>query len=244
MVFRILKVFIIIVLFAASQSGCVLMRQNAKYNFNDGLYKTSRFSREKVYVLKVEGDEDTIAVFPVLQFGDSTVILTKKRVNYTNLQHRLRDNAASRSFYKPSFDIDLMTMPVKYRSSVDGFPNQLTTNFNGALYAGYRIDGYTLKYKRTPLNNYKQSVKHHGYSAGLYAGIGNTPADPSTIINPNLNIQYEGMLLITGIAANVAVENLSFGISFGTDYLMDKYHEDWIYQGKPCIGFTLGLNIN
>lgn len=243
MTLRISVFFIAIVVWSMSMSGCILLQQDSKYGFTDGVYKTSRFSHHKVYVVKV--DDDTIAVMPILQHGDSSVILTTRRVDYTSTHlGKLRDNAMVHSFYKPSFDLDLMTMPIKYRWATEYFPNQLTTNFNGAVYGGYRIDAYTVKYKRTPLNLYKQSIQHRGYSAGLYAGIGNTLANPSTIRNPNLDIEYEGVLFITGIAANFAVESLKFGISLGTDYLLDKYHEDWIYQGKPCIGFTFGLNIN
>ena len=225
-----------------SLSGCMILRENSKHSFNDGIYQIKRFSDDKVYVLKIE--EDTIAVFPVLEFKDSTAILTGKRVNYTSRQRKLRDNKASHGFYHPSFDIDVMTIPILYRPSTGGFPNQLTTNFNGALYGGYRMDEYRLNYKRTPLNIYKQNVRHIGYSAGFYAGIGNTLIDGSTLANPNFTIQYEGVLLITGIAANIAVGSFTFGISCGPDYLLDKYQKEWIYEGKTCVGFTLGLNLN
>jgi hypothetical protein len=242
MIFKIPGIVAIALLSAVSFTGCTILRQSSKYNFNDGEYQTRRFARDKVYVLRVA--EDTIAVFPVKEFPDSTAILTNKRTNYTSQQKKLKDNKASHVFYRPSFDIDLMTIPIKYRPALNGFPNQLNNNFSGAFYGGYRIDAYHLNYKRTPLNVYKQNVHHIGYSAGLYAGIGNTLIDGSTLANPAFPVQYEGVLLLTGIAANMAAENLTFGISLGTDHLMDKYHEQWIYENRPCIGFTLGLNLN
>ena len=220
----------------------MVLRQNSKYSFNDGIYQTKRFSNNKVYILRI--DEDTIAVFPVLKFKDSTAILTKQRVNYTGVQKKFKDNIAVHNFYRPSFDADIMTIPMKYRPATGIMPNQLTTNFNGALFGGYRIDAYRVKYKRTPLNVYKQTVKHLGYSVGIFAGIGNTLVDNNSLKDPTINIQYEGVLLISGIAANVAVGNITFGISFGADNLLDKYHNLWIYEGKPCVGFTLGLNLN
>lgn len=61
--------------------SCLVLRENAKYNFNDGVYTTKRFSNDKVYVLHV--DEDTLAVFPVKEYPDSTAIITARRVNYT-----------------------------------------------------------------------------------------------------------------------------------------------------------------
>ena len=242
MIIRLIRLLTITLLTTAGLSSCVLLSQNSKYNFNDGAYRTSPLSKKQVYVLNV--DEDTIAVFPIIQFPDSTAILTSRRTNFTSQQRKLRNNKATHNFYRPSFDVDAMALPLKYRPAVDGFPNQLTTNFNGALFGGYRIDAYTLKYKRTPLNMYKQEVKHFGYSAGLYVGIGSTLADASTITQPNFQLQYEGALLITGIATNIAVQNITFGITLGIDHLLDKYHKEWLYEGKPNIAFSLGLNIN
>lgn len=240
--FRTLNLVFIFVLLATSFSSCLVTQQSAKNGFNDGIYHIRKFSNEKVYVLRI--DEDTIATFPVQMYGDSTAILTKNRINYTATQRKFKDNQVAHSFYRPSFDVDVMTIAMKYRPSVYDFPNQLTTNFNGALFGGYRIDAYKLNYKRTPLNTYKQSVKHTGYSIGLYAGIGNALVDPFTLNSPNSYLQYDGMIVITGIAVNFAVSNLNFGISVGTDHLADKYHNSWIYEGKPYLGFNLGLNLN
>src|ERR1039458_1503909 len=160
-------IIICIIAVLASMSGCVMIKQSAKYNFNDGIYQIRRFSTDKVYVLHI--DDDTISVFPVLQFKDSTAILTKKRVNYTCNQRRFKDNKVNHDFYRPSLDIDLMTIPLKYRFPAEKLPNTLTSNFSGAVFAGYRIDAYKLNYKRTPLNTYKQTVKHLGYSTGIFA---------------------------------------------------------------------------
>ncbi len=58
--------------------SCTVLNQNSKHAFNDGIYQTKRFSHHKVYVLKVE--DDTISVFPVKEFKDSTAIITSQRV--------------------------------------------------------------------------------------------------------------------------------------------------------------------
>lgn len=222
-------------------SSCSILKQSAKYDFNDGIYYTDLLARKPVYVYKI--DEDTIATFPVIQFPDSTAILTKQRSVYANKQKKFKDSLTRHTFYKPSFDVDVTTIPLKYRPSADGYPNQLTTNFNGAIFLGYRIDQYTLNYKRTPLNIYKQDIKHFGYSAGFFAGIGSTEIYDWEVkyITP---LEYQGVTLITGIAGNVAMQNVNFGISLGVDHLLDEYHKYWVYQGKPCIGFTLGVNLN
>ncbi len=224
-------------------SSCLIVGKNsAKYSFSDCIYRTKKFGGHDVYVLKV--DDDTISVFKVQEFKDSTAILTNQRVNYTSRQRKFKDNKMEHIFYKPSFDIDAMTIAMKYRPETKGVPNQLTTNFNGAVFAGYRVDAYHLNYKRTPLNVYKQSVKHMGYSVGLYAGLGSSLIDGTTLNDPSSAIQYEGVLLITGVAVTTAIQNITFGLSLGTDHLLDKYSSQWIYEGQPYLGFTLGLNIN
>ncbi len=235
-------VLIVLVFLTSVFSGCSVLRESSKYNFNDGAYRYKKFSNDKVYVMRV--DEDTIVVFPIMQFKDSSAIAVKKRIYYTSAQKKLRDNKPSVTFYRPSFDIDAMTMPFKYRPAVSDVPNQLATNFNGAFYGGYRIDAYNLRYKQTPLNSYKQNIRHSGYSAGFYAGVGSTLIDATSLADPGYALQYEGVLLLVGVATNFAVENLSFGVSFGPDFLLDKNSNNWIYQGKPSIGFTVGLNIN
>jgi hypothetical protein len=242
MIFRILAVISLLVLFSLGFSSCYIFHSSSKYKFNDGIYTTRIFSDKEVYVLKI--DDDTIAVFPVQEFKDSTAIITSQRVNYNSFQRKLRNNKISETFFRPSYDLDVMTIPIKYRPPVAGVPNQLITNFNGAMFTGYRLDAYKLTYKRTPLNIYKQTVKHTGYSAGLYAGIGSTLINATSLPDPSLAMEYEGALFIAGISANVAVENLTVGMSFGADHLLDENSHHWIYEGKPNLGFTLGLNIN
>lgn len=236
-----LPVFTVLILLLTSLSGCIVLRQSAKYNFNDGIYATRVLGKERVYVMHV--DEDTLAVMPVKQYKDSTAILTARRVNYTPMQRRIKENKMMQTFYKPSFDFDVMTIPLKYRPSTYGIPRQLMSTFNGALFAGYRLDAYKLKYKRTPLNVYKQDTRHMGYSAGVYAGLGSSVINPWVMKDPNFNLEYEGVTLAGGIAVNMAVDKIAFGLALGFDYLTDHNGPYWVYQGKPTLGVTLGLDL-
>lgn len=226
-------------------TGCASLYNTSKYEFSDGMYYTSIFSKKKskVYVYKV--DEDTLAVYPVLEFKDSTAILLKKKTTYTSLQKKFKDGQTTHTFYKPSFDLDVMAMPLLYRPAVSGIPNQLTSNFNGAIYGGYRADAYKVEYTRTPFNNYEQDVKHYGVSSGLFLGLGSTVINQYVLKDVSIgNLEYQGVTLTSGIGTTMALENLNFGISIGLGFLLDKYHPYWIYEGNPFIGFTLGLNIN
>lgn len=223
-------------------SGCTVLRETSKYGFNDGIYHTGRFSSSKVYVQHTGGD--TIATFPVKKMNDGSNVRAGNIVNFTSVKENGKYGSVSTTFYRPSFDLDIMTMPFKYRPSVNGFPNQLNNNFNGALYSGYRIDAYQLSYRQTPLNVYKQNITHTGYSAGLFLGLGNTAVNSSTLNDPAYTIQYDGVLLLTGAAVNVAVGNLTLGICIGTDHLLDNNRDKWIYQGKLCASLAVGLNLN
>lgn len=42
----------------------------------------------------------------------------------------------------------------------------------------------------------------------------------------------------------IGVNNLTVGVGVGWDYLTDRDKAIWIYQNKPWIGVTIGLNIN
>jgi hypothetical protein len=226
-------------------SSCASLHNSSKYEFRDGIYNTKLFSKraqDEVYVFRI--DEDTLVICPVIEFPDSTAILVKKKTVYTGLQKKFKDGESRHTFYKPSFDIDAITLPLLFRPATDGIPNQLESGFNGAIFLGYRTDVYIVDYDRTPFNNYKQSVKHYGTSTGLFLGIGSTIIDTNTTKNIYLNKDYEGMTLIYGLGVNTAIENINFGISIGLADLLDKNHEYWLFEGKPFIGFTLGINLN
>jgi hypothetical protein len=196
-------------------SGCVILNRShsTKSKFTDGIYYTDRFSRHEVYVLKI--DDDTTAVFPVKEYKDSTQIIVNERVNYTPVQRKFKYNKTNPQFYRQSLDVNLVTIPLKYRPYADGLPNQLTSNFNGAVYFGYRTDYFQLKYRRTPLNLYKQEVRHLAYSVGAYGGAGSTLVSPWVIRGNFPNIEYEGVTFTAGVATNIAIQNFTFGISLG-----------------------------
>ena len=189
-------------------------------------------------------DDDTLVVCPVLEFPDSTSVLTKQKTIYTGLQKKFKDGKVQHTFFKPSFDIDAITLPLIFRPAAEGIPNQLATNFNGALFLGYRTDVYMVEYTRTPFNVYKQSVKHYGISSGLFLGISSTLIDNNSTHNTIISKDYDGVTLLYGLGVNLAVENLSFGVCLGLGDLMDRNKEYWIYESKPFIGFTLGINLN
>ena len=111
----------------------------------------------------------------------------------------------------------MFTILFKYRASVDGFPNQLNANFNGALFTGYRTDFYKLNYKETPLHISKRQVTHYGYSIGGFAGAGTARIDEYVTLN-RINYEYDGAVITTGIAAEFGFNKINFGLTYGFDF--------------------------
>lgn len=64
------------------------------------------------------------------------------------------------------------------------------------------------------------------------------------VTNNNIATEYDGVVVSQGIVGLIGIGSLTFGVALGLDYLMDKNHKYWIYQGKPWAGFTIGLNLN
>jgi hypothetical protein len=145
-------------------------------------------------------------------------------------------------FVKKTLDVDVMSIAFKYRPGSQGSPRQLNTNFNGNLFLGYRIDRFWLDFKKTPAGIKKQ-LYHRAITLGAFGGIGSAFISPWTT-NNQISDEYDGFILSRGIATMVGVNNLTVGVGLGWDYLTDRDKSIWIYQNKPWIGLTVGLNVN
>lgn len=222
-------------------SGCETLRESSKYGFNEGFYsyKAGKEKSEKVYVVATP---DTIKVYnPGDLFRGRVDTIKSISIAFpSNIKPLEFKNYV---FTKKTFDLDLLTVLFKYRPSVSGFPNQLNATFNGAVYAGYRTDIYKLSYKTGPLRSDKRTITHYAYSLGFFSGISTARIDEYVTLN-RLNIQYDGFVNQSGIAAIIALDKLNFGLTYGYDYLLDKNKDVWIYQLKSWFGLSLGLNLN
>ena len=144
---------------------------------------------------------------------------------------------------KTSFDIDVLTIPFKYRPSVIDFPNQLNANFSGAVYAGLRNDFYYFNYHSNDIGENRRKLNRLGISFGVFSGIGSSAINP-WVTQDQVSSEYDGFLFMNGLAGLVAVNKLTFGLGLGVDYLLDKNKKYWIYHHKPWLGLTVGLNLN
>lgn len=224
-------------------SGCEPLRQSSKYQFADGFYTTNPDSTKsrKMYVV---ADGDSVKVYSVRDTSRHVQVDTNKAIVIA-FPPVIKTGAPGidESFDRTTFDLDVLTILFKYRPAVKGFPAQLNTTFNGALYAGCRKDRYTLHYDRTPLGISKRSISHYGYSIGCFAGLGTARIDEYVTLN-RLDIEYDGVVTEEGVAAIVGINKISFGLLAGFDHLLDHNHIYWVNQAKPWIGISVGLNLN
>lgn len=212
-------------------SSCATLKETPRYQFADGeyLYRQKKDEYQAVYVdNQLDEESDTLLLYPA-------------RRAYTPVFPQIAP-AVDQYFLKKSFHFNLLTIPFKFRPSIEGFPSQLNSSFNGALFFGYRIDKFRMHYTFTPAG-LKNEVLHWGVSAGIFGGFGSTPVTPWTTSNRTMD-EYNGFVLSRGVAIMGSINKLTVGLGIGTDYLTDRDKDIWIHQNKAWYGLTIGLNLN
>jgi hypothetical protein len=231
-----LMILFVVILFA---TACNTVDKIARHDFYTGYYKLKAedSSAVKVYV---DLYEDSLDLYDVTYSG-------KKKSPDTNSVQSVRiseiipgDYLHNSTFRRNSVDVDLTTALLKYRPAQKDVPRQLSANLNAALYAGLRKDFFKIVSRTSPLNKTHTAMRHFGFDAGFFAGIGITPVN-STVTNGNVELEYDGIVFEKGIAVYFGIEFLTFGVSLGFDNLLDENHKYWIYNQKPWVGLMLGI---
>ncbi|HAD11498.1 MAG TPA: hypothetical protein DCF33_03570 [Saprospirales bacterium] len=225
---------LIIVTIVSLFSSCSTLEKASLHGFHSGNYKVSLKNQppEKVYV-----------------------DIADDRIDLYRLQHNQPEKPAFRTLYpdslpdgtivfsKNSLDIDLTAVPLKYRPSLFGLPGQLTTDFNVALYAGWRHDSYRMLRRMDPLGRQQRTIVSRGYDFGVFAGPAAAAVSPFSTQN-KLADEYTAMTIQTGAAGFIETNIASFGLAVGWDYLLNDDRAIWIYHNKPWIGFIVGVALN
>jgi hypothetical protein len=225
-------------------TSCTSLQESSKYQFSEGIY-TANISREAATKVYVDMEDETLMLYPAQDYrrGQAVQLDTTTKIVLTIPEELDTAPAHSYTFSKPSFDLDVLTIPFKYRPGTAGIPNQLNTTFQGALFVGARRDVFRINYKATPVGNQRRFFNHFGYSVGLFSGIGATTVNEA-VTGGQVGYEYEGVVLLNGVAGIVGINNFTFGLALGFDHLLDKYRHDWVYQRKPWVGLAFGLNLN
>jgi hypothetical protein len=225
-------------LFAAF--SCVPAHKIARHDFDSGIFKlkTEGSEKQQVYA-KVSGD--SLTVYPLISSG-----LTKTPDVSRFSSTRTGNVSPGNYFFKSSFrrnsiDVDLTTILLKYRPEQREVPNQLSSNINAALYIGLRKDFFKMMSYKTPLKEEYSFLRQTALDAGLFAGIGITPVNP-TVTSGTVNIEYDGIVFQKGIAGYITFDNMSIGITLGFDTLLDKNKGVWLFNEKPYLGIAIGIS--
>ena len=139
-------------------------------------------------------------------------------------------------------DIDLITTPVKFRPGQMIMQPQLNAGINASIFLGLR-NNYNIVSYRKGYNKYQRYISSYGLSYGLFAGLSNTNMNP-WVTNNNISQEYDGVVFTKGVTSILGLNKFTIGLSLGFDNLLDPNHKYWVYEGKPWVGVSLGLNIN
>lgn len=234
--FNRLRYIFISIVFVVLLSACNAIEKASMHGFDSGYYK---FESEKI-TRNVYADisAEKIDVYSETDKQPDTGVLLSVSLLASD-SNIIRPMV----FRKQSLDIDLTAILLKYRPSVYGLPGQMTTDFNIAIYAGWRHDNYSIKGRINPLGRRYPKVIHRGYDFGFFGGPGATLISPFTTQN-NRTDEYSGMIVQYGIAGFIESNSASFGIALGLDYLLNSDRQIWIYQNKPWVGFIVGVALN
>ena len=231
-----MKYFYLLLFIVLGASSCSVLKRSSNKELSDGYYRAAVNGKRQLVYVDIE--EDTIVVHSVV-----ANVIDSQSVCHFNKQEIHNASTKGMAFRKSSFDIDLLTLPVKYRPAKSGVPAQINTNINGSAYIGYRSDFHIVNYRKGKLKQSDRTINHYGYSLGIFSGIGNTAMNPTNTAG-FLSQEYDGVVWLKGIAGFLAVNNYTIGLAVGSDHLLDRNHRQWIYQGRCWLGLAFGINLN
>lgn len=204
-------------------SGCGM----AKYQLSDGRYRTN----EGVVELQV--------------VNDTVIIMDGEAQGRTTTYPPLVAGPVPEPVVldQTSFDVDLLTILLKYRPAQGMSEPQLQSQLGGGLFIGRRVDRHILSYPQSPFPRAERRMRHYGLSLGGIIGLGATPVNP-WVTDGAVKVEYDGVVATYGISVIAAVDRFTLGVALGWDMLLNGDAEHWVFQRKPWLGPVLGLNLN
>ena len=146
------------------------------------------------------------------------------------------------SYQLTTFDIDLFTIPFKYRFGTGGRPGELSTMPNLGAYFGLRYDRG--RYRSVYLRR-ERRADIQSFSFGFGGIFSLNPVSMNAFdTNGLVADEYEALGLNYGVATIVGYKALTVGLAVGFENLADRNNTNWIYRQKPWLGLTVGLNLN
>jgi hypothetical protein len=228
--------FFYIMAAAAFFTSCSTLEKASSHGLTRGYYKLEY--ENEVSRVYVEVSNEKLDVY-------STPVNSLKKDCFLSIPLESTDSTSlvSLKFRKQGLDLDIASVPLKYRPSVHDVPQQLTADINFALYAGWRYDNFKVASGVDPLGKHHRKITNTGYDFGFFAGLGATPISAFTTDNKS-DKEYSGMIIQTGMAGFLESNLASFGVAVGLDYLLSPDRKIWIYNKRPWVGFIVGIAID
>jgi hypothetical protein len=218
-------------------TSCSVIENASRHGFYSDYYELSsgKNKAEKVYL---DVSDEEINAYRVTENGlDDSAMISVSFPLVDSLYY------FPMTFKRKSLDIDLTAVLLKCRLPVDDHPAQMITDFNAAIYAGWRTDNFWIRKEMDPMGKTRDEIIHRGYDFGLFAGTGATLIGPFST-NNIVTDEYNGMIIEYGLAGFLETDFASFGIAAGFDYLLSPDRNSWIYNNKPWIGLIVGIALN
>lgn len=141
-----------------------------------------------------------------------------------------------------TLDIDLFTIPFKYRFALAGRPGQLASSTNLGVYTGIRYD---LGRYRNIYYRREQRSDMQSFSFGMGVVLSFNPVLVNEFnTDGRVMDEYDALGINYGLATIVGYKSVTAGLALGFENLSDRNNRLWIYRQKPWLGLTVGININ
>jgi hypothetical protein len=162
--------------------------------------------------------------------------------HYNRRLDRVEEKSPWFYYQLTTFDIDLFTIPFKYRFPTAGRPGQLSTSANLGVYTGIRYD--LGRYRNIYYRRERRSdIQSFSFGLGTVLSI-----DPVLVNEFNtlgrVTDEYDALGVNYGLAAILGYKSLTAGLAIGFENLADRNNRLWVYRQKPWLGLTVGININ
>lgn len=163
-------------------------------------------------------------------------------LHYNPTLNKIEEKSPWFRYQTTGLDIDLFTMPFKYRFKTADQPGQLEDKLNVGVHIGGRYDlgRYRTVYFR---RNHRSEISTFSVGLGGFLCFGPAKVDPFSTIG-RFKDEYYGLGINYGLSTNISIRSFSAGLAVGFEQLTDRNRDVWIYQHKPWLGVTFGINLN
>lgn len=147
-------------------------------------------------------------------------------------------------FKELSSKLQALTIPFKRRPKFEESFATISTGVN--IGVGYAIKFMTKKYKPYSLSSQSSPIgyvlKTFSYTLSPFIGLNKIELKPENT-NPNRIENKDTFGMSLGAVVSLGLNGVDLGLGLGMDYGLAKDAKNWNYQGKPWLGFVVGIGI-